>query len=232
VLDVIELVEQVREALRRLNGFPDWSRLVEFGLTSKPEYKADPRPEIEVVERRPDGFTRGCVVLVKSHWRPDDEWTRIASMTEVSRLEKVPGITKDALAVAKAEGLVAVRQGRAIVGTGDGPGREPGHWILKDKGEATLAARRMNVKPMPENGAKVKPDDVPAECRERGQHEGAILDAPYLAETNAWNFTSVELTDAINSGELTYRIKVGRPYVYRYDELCKLREKRKEKRKA
>jgi hypothetical protein len=76
------------------------------------------------------------------------------------------------------------------------------------------------------NGAKVNPEDVPAELRDLGRSGGPILTATYLAMTLRWNISSVELTKAFQSAELTYRLKVGRTYAYRYTELCRLLDRR------
>jgi hypothetical protein len=83
---------------------------------------------------------------------------------------------------------------------------------------------------MPANGAKVKPEDVPAELRDLGLANGSVLTATYLAMTGGWAISSVELTKAHRAGELTYRLKVGRAYAYLYTELFKLREKRADKK--
>jgi hypothetical protein len=79
---------------------------------------------------------------------------------------------------------------------------------------------------LPANGAKVKPEDVPAELRELGRPEGQILTATYLAMTGGWEISSVELTKAFKDQELTYRLKVGKSYAYLYTELFSLRERR------
>jgi hypothetical protein len=83
---------------------------------------------------------------------------------------------------------------------------------------------------MPPNEAKVKPADVPTELRELGRPDGPILTTTYLAMKVAWNFSSVDLTKAYKAGELTYRLKVGRTYAYLYTELCRLREKRDDRK--
>jgi hypothetical protein len=83
---------------------------------------------------------------------------------------------------------------------------------------------------IPPNEARVKPAEVPAGLRELGQPDGPILITTYLAMKVAWNFSSVDLTKAYKAGDLTYRLKVGRTYAYLYTELCRLREKRADKK--
>jgi hypothetical protein len=84
----------------------------------------------------------------------------------------------------------------------------------------------------PANEAKVGPEDVPAELRELGLPDGAILTATYLAKNLDWNFSSPELSKAYEAGVLTYRLKVGNQYAYRYTELCKLRVRRADREDA
>jgi hypothetical protein len=79
---------------------------------------------------------------------------------------------------------------------------------------------------LPANGATVRPEDVPAELRELGRPDGEILTATYLAENCDWNFSSPDLSKAYQAGVLTYRLKVGNQFAYRYTELCRLRVRR------
>jgi hypothetical protein len=83
---------------------------------------------------------------------------------------------------------------------------------------------------LPANGAKVKPEDVPAELRELGRADGPILTATYLATTGGWAISSVDLTKAFQTRELTYRVKVGNAYAYLYTELFRLRERRADRK--
>jgi hypothetical protein len=108
-------------------------------------------------------------------------------------------------------------------------------WKVTLQGNAVLAFHRESEAPrggqgLPMNGSKVNPQDVPAEFRELGRPEGAVLTAPYLATTGGWEISSVELTKARDAGELTYRLKVGRAYAYLYTELFRLREKRADRK--
>lgn len=89
-----------------------------------------------------------------------------------------------------------------------------------ESGEQRLAA----------NGAKVKPEDVRAELRELGRREGEVLTATYLALTGGWDISSADLTKAFKAGELTYRLKVGKTYAYLYTELCRLRDRRADRK--
>jgi hypothetical protein len=79
---------------------------------------------------------------------------------------------------------------------------------------------------LPANEACVQRANVPAELRELGRADGVVLTSSYLAATSGWDFSSTELTKAYHSGDLTYRLKVGRAYAYLYTELYRLREKR------
>lgn len=83
------------------------------------------------------------------------------------------------------------------------------------------------LRPLPENGEPVAEEDVPAEFREGGVLAGAPLTAPYLADATAWDFSSVDLSNARKAGALTRWLKVGKPNAYLFSELCAMRDRRK-----
>jgi len=106
-------------------------------------------------------------------------------------------------------------------------------WLISAPATAFVAAiaptapeGRSGDQQLPANEARLKLADVPAEFRELGRRDGSVLTSTYLAETGGWDFSSVELTNAYQAKELTYRLKVGRTYAYLYTEMYGLREKR------
>jgi hypothetical protein len=107
-----------------------------------------------------------------------------------------------------------------------GPGKTI---VITSLGELALSLHAS--RPLPPNGATVKPEDVPPQCRELGHTNGHILDAPYLAGNTAWDINSKQCGQAFDAGELTYRIKVCHAYCYRFDELDRLRKRLRDKRK-
>jgi hypothetical protein len=141
---------------------------------------------------------------------------------------------RDAFELCHGDDLIHLYR-RPVAGVGS-VSQNPNRVFLTAQGRGVLARRRMEgttpAKPRPQNGAKgVKPEDVPPECRELGQPNGSILSATYLAENTTWDISSKELSQATKAGELTYRIKVGHAFVYRYDELCQLRDRLKARKK-
>jgi len=73
------------------------------------------------------------------------------------------------------------------------------------------------------NEARVEPEDVPPEYREKKEPNGEILAPPYLIGNPEWPFENPnEFTRAYHDTKLTRRIKVRRSYAYLYDELCAL----------
>jgi hypothetical protein len=71
--------------------------------------------------------------------------------------------------------------------------------------------------------------DVPPDYREGGKPDGAVLTAPYLAESTNWLLSGSYLTKHFGSEpdrELKNRIKVGSAYAYCYVELLVLRDRK------
>jgi hypothetical protein len=78
---------------------------------------------------------------------------------------------------------------------------------------------------LPPEGAKYSKDDAPAAYREGGKPDGAVLTAPYLANSTNWVLKSPFLTKHYGPNkELTTHIKVGRAKAYLYAELLVLRD--------
>jgi hypothetical protein len=77
----------------------------------------------------------------------------------------------------------------------------------------------------PPEGAKVSEHDVPAEFRDGGRLDGAVLTAPYLKASPKWLLEGPYLTNHYGK-ELTTHIKVGHAKAYLYEELLILRARK------
>jgi len=104
----------------------------------------------------------------------------------------------------------------------------PAYWI-NDRGRDALAlyhaTKAASEKPseggeaLPAEGFKYdKEEDVPAEFREGGKPDGALLTVDYLAE-----FTGSDISKAKKKRTITTHVKVGRAYVYLFKEIEALR---------
>jgi hypothetical protein len=80
---------------------------------------------------------------------------------------------------------------------------------------------------LPPEGTRLSKEDAPAAFREGGKVEGAVLTAPYLADSPNWLLKGPYLTKHYGPGkELTTHIKVGRAKAYLYAELLVLRDRK------
>jgi hypothetical protein len=93
--------------------------------------------------------------------------------------------------------------------------------------EAFAVVERLRVKlhdEQPDEGAKYSEEDVPAEYREGGKLDGAVLTAPYLKDESDWELPGPYLSKHYGPDKtLTTHIKVGRAKAYLYKELAALR---------
>ena len=85
----------------------------------------------------------------------------------------------------------------------------------------------VNAKPptepqLPAN-AKYNADNLPAEYRDGGEADGEPL-TPAFLKGQRFRLAGHKLTLAYNAGKLKDRVKVGRPYAYRYLEVLALRD--------
>jgi hypothetical protein len=94
-------------------------------------------------------------------------------------------------------------------------------------GERGQTAEQTSSEQLPVAGTKFREEDVPADFREGGRPDGAVLTSPYLARSTNWLLNTSYLTKHFGpepDKELKNRIKVGSAYAYRYVELLILRD--------
>jgi hypothetical protein len=74
------------------------------------------------------------------------------------------------------------------------------------------------------DGSPCEEHEVPAEFRDGGQPNGPVLTTSYLANNPKWLVSGPYLSKRYPKE--SKRIKVGREYAYRYDEVLKLRDRK------